>query len=175
MRHLLLLRHARAERLRSGGRDRDRALEESGRADARSLGPYLARHRLIPDRALVSAAVRTRETFALLAQGLKPAPAAQYDESLYDAAPEAILDAIRQHGAGAARLLVIGHNPSLQELAAVLIAAGDIDARQRLKEKFPPAALAVIGFAGGEWRDLRPHTGRLEHFVTPDQLMPTTE
>ena len=67
MRRLLLLRHAKAERSQSGGRDHDRVLTERGRATPRSSALYLARHAFAPDRAVVSTAARTRETWALLA------------------------------------------------------------------------------------------------------------
>ena len=71
MRRLLLLRHAKAERSQPGGRDHDRVLAERGRADAKKLGVYLARHAFVPDRAVVSTAARTRETWALLATALR--------------------------------------------------------------------------------------------------------
>jgi phosphohistidine phosphatase len=170
MRRLLLLRHAKAERSQPGGRDQDRVLEQRGRADARKVGGYLARHGFLPDRALVSPAARTRETWALVAEAFKRAPAVSHEERIYEGPPQAILKAIQDSGADARTLLVVGHNPNLQELAALLIAAGDVEARQRLKEQFPTAALAVIGLAADDWRALHPHAGRLEHFVTPKSL-----
>jgi phosphohistidine phosphatase len=175
MRRLLLLRHAKAERSQPGGHDRDRILEERGRADARKIGDYLARRGFLPDRGLVSPAARTRETWALVAEAFQRAPAVSYEERIYESSPQGILQAIQGSGADARTLLVIGHNPSLQELAALLIAAGDVEARQRLKEHFPTAALAVIGLAADDWRALHPHAGRLEHFVTPKSLEIATD
>ena len=67
MRRLLLLRHAKAERSQPGGRDHDRILSKRGRNDAAAVGAYLVRHRLVPDRALVSTSARTRETWTLVA------------------------------------------------------------------------------------------------------------
>jgi phosphohistidine phosphatase len=175
MRRLLLLRHAKAERSQPGGRDRDRVLEARGRADARKIGDYLARHGFIPDRALVSPAARTRETWTLVAQAFERAPAMSDDERIYEGPPEAILKTIQDGGTDARTLLVIGHNPSLHELATLLIAAGDVEARQRLKEHFPTTALAVIGLATDDWHALHPHAGRLEHFVTPKSLETATD
>ena len=91
MRRLLLLRHAKAERLQPGGRDHDRVLAERGRADAHKLGVYLARHGFIPDRALVSTSARTRETWALLATSFGKAPPVSFEDRLYEATPQAIL------------------------------------------------------------------------------------
>ncbi len=62
MRRLLLMRHAKAERPEPGGNDFARILSPRGRADAKTLGAYMARHRSIPDRAVVSPAARTRRT-----------------------------------------------------------------------------------------------------------------
>jgi phosphohistidine phosphatase len=170
MRRLQLLRHAKAERTPPGGRDHDRVLTERGRSDATKLGVFLARHGFVPDRTIISTSARTRETWALLANAFARLPAVEFDERLYDATPQAILQTIKAAGRETASLLVIGHNPGLQELAAMLVATGDIDARERLGEDFPTAALAAISFAANDWSAVHPHGGRLEHFVTPEWL-----
>jgi len=176
MRRLLLLRHAKAETAKPGRRDHDRILAERGRSDAERLGVYLSRHALVPEQALVSDSARTRETWTLLARALEPrfddadAERVRVDSRIYEAAPETILQAIRETGPQVGTLLVVGHNPGLQQLAAVLIASGDVDARQRLQESFPTAALAVIHFATDDWAQVHPSGGRLEHFITPRWL-----
>jgi phosphohistidine phosphatase len=170
MRRLLLLRHAKAERSQPGGGDHDRVLTERGRSDAKKLGAYLARHAFAPDRAVVSTADRTRETWTLLAAALTKAPPVGFEDRLYNATPQTILQMIKETGPEAGTLLVIGHNPALQELAAMLIASGDIDARERLGEDFPTSALAAISFAAENWNGVHVHGGRLEHFVTPKWL-----
>jgi phosphohistidine phosphatase len=175
MRRLLLLRHAKAERSIPGGSDHERALTERGRSDARKLGAYLARHALTPDLAVVSSAARTRQTWDMVAAALSVAPPVQFDRSIYDATPEAILQAIKDVGPAAPTLLVIGHNPSLQELAAMLVASGDVETREQLSEGFPTSALAVIGFAFDDWSRLHPNGGRLEHFVAPHSLQSSTD
>src|SRR3954463_6361634 len=149
MRRLLLLRHAKAERSQPGGRDHDRVLAARGRADAKTLGAYLARHAFIPDRAVVSTSARTRETWTLLAAAMGKSPPVSFDERIYDATPEAILGAIRETGPNAGTLLVVGHNPGLQELAAMLVASGDIEARERLRRKVSNSALVGVHFPGG--------------------------
>jgi phosphohistidine phosphatase len=170
MRRLLLLRHAKAGRAPPGGRDHDRVLTERGRGDAAKLGVFLARHGFVPDRTIVSTSARTRETWALLASAFVRTPAVEFDDRLYDATPQTLLQTIKGAGLATATLLVIGHNPGLQELAATLVATGDIDARERLGEDFPTAALAAISFADDDWSAVHPHGGRLEHFITPEWL-----
>jgi phosphohistidine phosphatase len=173
MRRLLLLRHAKAERSQPGGSDLERALTDRGRADARKLGAYFVRHRLMPDLAMVSTSVRTRETWRLLSDGFETTPPARFEKRLYDASPETILRTIQETTSEIGTLLVIGHNPGLHQAAVMLVAAGEVDARQRLAEQFPTAALAVIEFAREEWSRVHVQGGRLEHFVKPRSLAAT--
>ncbi len=170
MRRLLLLRHAKSDPAAPGQRDKDRPLNARGREAAALIGGYLERHRLAPDRALASTAVRTRETWILLAQALARPVSAEFDERLYSAPPDAILDVIRAAPPAALALIVIGHNPGLQALAAALAGTGDSEMRQRMAEKFPTTALAVIDFAIDDWAALRPGGGRLVHFIDPRAL-----
>ena len=175
MRRLLLLRHAKAERLQPGGRDHDRPLAARGRTDMKTLGAYLARHAFIPDRAVVSASARTRETWTLLAAAMGETPPVSFEERIYDASPQAILEAVKETRPDTGTLMVVGHNPGLQELAAMLVASGDIEARERLGRAFPTSALVVISFAMDSWNGVHPRGGRLEHFVTPEWLAAATD
>jgi phosphohistidine phosphatase len=175
MKRLLLLRHAQAERAQPGEKDLDRVLTDRGRSDAARLGAYLVRHGLIPDQAVVSTSARTRETWTQVARALGKAPPALFDERIYESSPQAILDVVFETEPKSATLLVVGHNPSLQELATMLTASGDLDARRRLKEEFPTAALAVLSFASDTWTKLHAYGGRLEHFVGPKWLETATD
>jgi phosphohistidine phosphatase len=175
MRRLLLLRHVKADRSKSGGGDHDRVLADHGRADALKIGAYMVRHAFIPDHVVVSTAARTRETWALVATAFKDVPPVSFEGRIYEASPQAILEVIKETGPGVGTQLVIGHNPGLQELATMLIATGDVEARQRLQEDFPTGALAVINFALQDWSRLHPQAGRLEHFVTPLSLEAATD
>jgi phosphohistidine phosphatase len=164
------MRHAKAERLEAGQSDFDRLLAPRGRTDAKTIGAYLVRHRAIPDHVAVSPAARTRETWTQAASAFGQAPAASFEDRLYNATTAAILDVIRQTADSAGTLLVIGHNPGLQELAAMLVASGDIEARERLGREFPTSALASISFAVEHWSAVHTRGGRLEHFITPKWL-----
>lgn len=170
MRRLLLFRHAKAERPELGIEDRARTLMERGRKDAGRIGAYMAAHALKPDRVLVSPAARTQETWKYVSTAFKPAPAAALTERLYDATPHAILAAIKDVPASAHTLMVVAHNPGLHELALMLIASGDIDARERLHEKLPTSGLVIVDFAFDDWGKLHPQSGRLERFVSPKTL-----
>jgi phosphohistidine phosphatase len=167
---LILLRHAKAEKAEPGMRDDERALSARGRADAARIGTYLARHALIPDRVLVSTARRTRETWDAVASALHAAPAVDFNERLYNAGAETVVTVIKQAGHGAAALMLIGHNPGLHDAARLLIASGDVEARERLSEGLPTSGLAVIDFVGQDWDKLHRQGGRLERFVSPRSL-----
>jgi phosphohistidine phosphatase len=167
MRRLMLLRHAKSDWSSPGMPDRERPLNARGAGDARTMGVYLARHALVPDRILCSPAERTRQTAEAIVKGWPAAVEITYSDRLYEASPEAILSLVRAVAPEVHGLLVIGHNPGLQEAARMLIAAGDIEPRERLHEKFPTAALAVIDFPIDAWSKLHRQSGRLDRFVTP--------
>ena len=170
MRRLMLLRHAKSDWSVGGQRDHDRSLATRGREAAPLIGAYMVQHGLRPDKVLVSTARRARETWSLVAAAFGKDLDVAFDDRLYEANPKALLIPLRAANAAAHSLLMVGHNPGIQELASLLMASGDIDARQRLLEKFPTAALAVIDFQIDTWSALTPHSGRLDRFVTPRAL-----
>ena len=139
-------------------------------ADAPVIGAYMARHALIPDLVLVSTAERTRQTWERVATALTTPPRVAYEERLYNAGAEAIIALVKGTAAMVRTLLVVGHNPGLHEAARRLIASGDVETRERLNEGLPTSGLAVIDFAGKDWRKLHPRGGRLERFVSPRSL-----
>ena len=134
------------------------------------MGAYMARHALVPDLVIASTAARVVETLSLLLPAFDKPPRVVTDKRLYESEGAALLDVIKETPRTAHSLLLVGHNPGLAELAALLMASGDVEARQRLIEKFPTAALAVIDFALDDWAKLHPKAGRLDRFVVPRTL-----
>ena len=175
MRRLLILRHAKSSWAEPGASDHDRPLNRRGQEAAPRIGAYLARHKLVPDCVLCSTARRARETWELVAAAVSAASAATYVERLYDAAPRTLLDLFRHAEPAAKSVLAVGHNPGLQEVATQLIAAGDLDDRERLREKLPTGGLVVIDFAIEGWAKLHTRSGRLERFVVPRMLETATD
>jgi phosphohistidine phosphatase len=172
---LLIFRHAKAEKSTPGMRDRDRPLAVRGLKDAPRMGAFMAHHALVPDHALVSPSRRTRETWEGLAGEWPAGISADFDDRLYDAAAEAIIAVLRETVGDVGTLLVVGHNPGLHEAAKLLIASGDIEARERLNEGLPTSGLVVVEFPGHDWEKLHPRSGRLERFVTPRLLKAKTD
>lgn len=146
MKRLILVRHAKTERRAASGEDFDRALTEDGRHDAAALGHALAAAGLIPDLALVSTAVRARETFEAMAVEL-PDVQRESREDLYEATSESLKAAA--HGAQADTVMVVGHNPGLQALASALVqacVAAGVDDRTAIEAGFPTASAAAFEF-----------------------------
>ena len=168
MRRLMLLRHAKAGPLAAGG-DLERALAESGRAGAQSLGAYLAGEQLYPDLVLVSPALRARQTYEAVRPFIE-ASADRVEPGLYGASAGQLLTLVRDTEPAIRSLLAIGHNPGFEDLAKLLVGSGDRYAIARLLAKYPTAGLAVIDFPDEDWTTAGPGAGRLDRFVTPKSL-----
>ncbi len=157
------MRHARAES--TAASDQQRSLTDAGHAEARATGVWLAEEDVTPERALVSAAVRTRETWTDAAQAAGWEPdLATYDEGLYTAGPETVLDLIGTVEDEVDTLLVLGHNPTVALLAQHLDdGEGDPEATTALLRGFPPGSAVVLEVAGS-WADLDDVGGRVVAF-----------
>ncbi|WP_336485244.1 SixA phosphatase family protein [Methylobacterium nigriterrae] len=167
MLRLLLLRHAKSDRP-AGVADLDRPLNPRGRKAAPLMAAYLAEQELRPDLALVSPARRTRETWEPVGQAIGQARVELVD-GIYEAPASALLAVIRD-ASDARSLMLVGHNPGLQNLAIRLAGAGSREDRARLRTQFPTAALAVIDFEADAWREIGWGGGRLERFLGPRDI-----
>ena len=175
MRRLILLRHAKSDWAGPQARDHGRPLAERGREAAPKIGAYMMRHGLVPDLVVCSTAARAQQTFDLVAAEFSEKIPITYDERIYEVGAEDILGVVKQTRDDVHVLLLVGHNPGLRDLAELLIASGNVDARQRVLEKFPTAGLAVIDFPIDDWRKLHAKAGRLDRFVTPRTLDTATD
>ena len=146
------MRHAKAEQ--SGPSDFERQLSDRGVLDATEAGRWLAGRGVQPDLALVSAAVRTEQTWEAVDRGGGWNLEAALEEALYEAGSESALDLLRETEDHVATLVVVGHNPTMALLAALLDdGQGDDDAGNELAFGFPTSALAVFDY-DGRWADL---------------------
>jgi phosphohistidine phosphatase len=169
MRRLLLLRHAKSD-WPDGIDDAMRPLAERGRDDAPEIGRAIAKLSFVPGLAMVSAALRTRQTWDLASAQLGRAVPARFEEGLYAASEKTILEFIRAAPDEAETLMVVGHNPGLERLARSFAKSGDADAIRRVEKKYPTCGLAVIELPVNHWKDAAPPAGRLEMFLTPKTL-----
>ncbi|MBR1172090.1 SixA phosphatase family protein [Bradyrhizobium liaoningense] len=175
MRRLMLLRHAKTETDAPSGRDQDRRLDDRGHKDAAQMGDWIAAHPPFPDTVLVSHAVRARQTWDIAWEAMKDrvrAPQVEVLPELYGADPAQILETIRTATAPAdsKRLLLIGHNPGMHEVALMLIGGGDPDGAKALGHNLPTAGLAIFDFDVKDWDDVAYRRGKLVLFVSPKLL-----
>lgn len=166
MKTLFLLRHAKSD-YPPGTRDFDRPLNPRGRRAAETMGRELRRLGLAADHILASPAARVMETLAMLADGYGGRMAVNFHEDLYLASPETLLAFIRQIEDRCDRLLVVGHNPGLQQLALQLGAAGP--AYYSILAKYPTGALTEITLSVERWSDVA-EPGRIKRFLRPRDL-----
>lgn len=171
MKRLLLLRHAKAEQ--AGADDHARKLTERGRTDAAHIGAWLHNHYVI-DLVLCSTSARTRETWRFVAEQLGGKNEAEFLKPLYLAPVATIMKLVQRADDRAQTMMIVGHNPGIEEASAILtrLSQGK-DERRRLEataEKFPTAALAVLEFEVGHWRDAASNSGALAAFVRPKDL-----
>jgi phosphohistidine phosphatase len=172
MKRLFLLRHAKAQPADGGCEDFDRTLMLSGMQDAAAMAGYLRKSDYAVELILCSSSARTSQTAELVLQELDSE--IDYRDSLYLAEPAKILAAVRGAPAQVANLMVVGHNPGFEALAA-LLAREPMRRKERarheaLEEKFPTCALAILDFDVGRWRDVGEGGGKLKDFVRPKDL-----
>jgi phosphohistidine phosphatase SixA len=159
MKELILLRHAHAEPTAPGGADIDRALSPEGLAEAESAGRWLRGKGLVPDRVLCSPARRTRETLEAVLDVIGYVDQ-RLESSIYEATPGMLVDLADAHRE-CERILVVGHNPGLERLAALLHSGQSGDYRG-----MPPGGIAVLAFDGDD-APIEPGIARLSEFWWP--------
>jgi phosphohistidine phosphatase len=147
MDRLILFRHGKAEAESASGEDFDRRLAARGIEESAGMGAQLADMGFLPDVVLVSAAARTRETWAA-AEPNFPKARVRFDGDLYHADSGCVRREAERAGAGVGTVMVVGHNPGLQELAVQLLMEGAAPASliARAARQFPTAAAAVFLF-----------------------------
>jgi phosphohistidine phosphatase len=165
---LYLLRHAKSSWENPTLADRDRPLASRGRRASRVIADHLRSQRITPALVLCSSSARTRETLERVSAGLSDEIAVRIEAGLYTASADDLLDRLHEIDTGVDSVMLIGHNPALQELALSL--AGNGADLKRLTEKFPTASLATLAFGGG-WRELTIGAVELVAFVTPRELV----
>lgn len=160
MKSLLIIRHAKSSWAERGLADHERPLDDRGREAAPEMARRLAARQLVPERMVISEALRARGTAALMAEvmGLGD-DAIVTDSHLYQAESDDWLGVIRGFPDELQRIAGVGHNPALHELAEYLV---DLDVA-----KFPTAAVAHIRFDIDQWVDASPENAFLEGFDYP--------
>ncbi|HZA48715.1 MAG TPA: histidine phosphatase family protein [Nitrososphaera sp.] len=162
MKTLLLLRHAKSSWKDKDVSDHDRPLNKRGKRDAARMGRLLQKEGVVPDIILSSTAVRASDTAVRVAKSCYYKGQITYADTLYLGGPEAYLDALRTLPKDFKIVLVVGHNPDIEELVMILTLQ---------TERIPTAALARINLPIEDWSTLSSESkGRLVRIWRPKEL-----
>jgi phosphohistidine phosphatase len=163
-RQLVLIRHSKAAQ---GKDDHERPLADRGIVDAAAVGRWLSTAAVVPDRVVVSTALRVRQTWETAAEQLDADPEVVADPRVYDNTPDDLLAIIHETPDQVGTLFLVGHNPSLAELALGLDdGAGDHAARAELMRAYPTSGIAWFDVET-PWRKLKPGGATVTSFVAP--------
>jgi phosphohistidine phosphatase len=169
VRRLVLVRHAKSERP-AGVADRDRPLAARGRRDAEAAGRWLAENRLVPDLVLCSDAARARETWEAVAAGLRDAAGGvdvRFTPDLYDSSVDAVVDLVAGTGEEVRSVLVIGHEPTMSEVAEALSGPASDGALVAQVQAHLPTSGIVVLEQEGRWDDLQEGSAALTGLAAP--------
>jgi phosphohistidine phosphatase len=173
MKILGLLRHAKSDWDDMNQRDFDRGLNARGRKGAGIIGAHIRDHGIKWDKVIASPAVRVKLTL----DGALPEIAPVYDQKLYLASYDTIAETIEAYagngGDEADAILVVGHNPGLQDTLLELVSPSkENDLFREAVVKFPTAAYAVLECDIEHWSQLKRYCAELVHFARPRDLDP---
>ena len=170
MKTLYLLRHAKSSWDDPERADHDRPLAPRGRAAAPRIAVWLRTQARRPELVVCSSAARARETWDLVARELQPVPEVDVRRALYDAGADQVIATASATPARVGALMLVGHNPALEDAARLLAGAGDARALAAMRRKYPTAAVAELSFEVDRWSDVSRDTGYLARFVRPKDL-----
>ena len=170
MKHLIyLLRHAKSSWDEPELADRERPLAKRGRKAVALLRAHFEETGVAPDLVLCSSAVRAVQTLEGVREGLPAATRVEIEPGLYAAGAASLLGRLRRLPEELGSVMLVGHNPGLEDLAVELAGPGEPDARASLEAKYPTGGLATLAFEGA-WRELDWKGATLEAFLVPRQL-----
>ncbi|MEL5956455.1 histidine phosphatase family protein [Streptomyces sp. CLV115] len=168
---LIVLRHAKSARP-DGVPDHQRPLAGRGRRDAPAAGRWLREAHCVPDLVICSTARRTRQTWDLVAAQLDASPEVVFEPRVYEASASALAAVVRDVPERRRTVLLIGHQPGVQDLVLSLVGGGDDEVLARARAKFPTSAVAVL-VVPSAWAQLAPGTAALVDFAVPRGIAAT--
>ena len=173
MKTLTLLRHAKSGWDDQATRDFDRTLQAKGKRAAAVMGRHLKASGAAFDHIVASPAMRVRETLAEVGRGYGGLLDPEWEKRVYLASAATLIEVLHGVPAAAEHVLLMGHNPGLEDLVLLLVPeSGEAGPRSDVEEKFPTASLAVLDVPV-DWADLAPGTATLTSFTRPRDLDPS--
>ena len=170
MKILTLLRHAKSAWDDPVERDFDRPLNGRGRRAAHRMGRYMRDEALAFDHVVASPALRVQQTIAGVEDGFGRALSPVYDRRIYMASAATLLDIVQAIDDRHASVLMVGHNPGLEDLVLMLVPESAAGLRDEVEIKYPTATLAELRFDVPAWAGIEEHRGTLARFMRPREL-----
>jgi phosphohistidine phosphatase len=168
-----LFRHAKSDWHDPRARDFDRPLNQRGRMGAEIMGRHIRDHGMRWDRIVSSPAIRCAETIEIACQAAGQPVAVNWDRRIYLASSATLADLLREQDGDPQSILMVGHNPGLEDLIFDLVPDdGSSPLRDAVEVKFPTASFAVLELALDRWDQLRERCGKLVHLTRPRDLDP---
>jgi phosphohistidine phosphatase len=170
---LIILRHAKSGWDDPVARDFDRPLNARGEKAAQMMGLWMARNQITPDHVIASPAVRVVETIDKVAAGFGARIEVKWERRIYLASSATLMDVLREVDDRYQTVLIVGHNPGLEDLVLDLATKGaDAPLRDLVETKFPTAAIAELELSIENWSKLDRDLGTLSRFTRPRDLDP---
>ena len=163
MKTLFLLRHAKSSWKDQDVADFERPLNDRGRKAAELVGNFIAKQNVTIDLVISSPAVRARQTIELVLKAAKRSPELRFDQRVYEASPTRLLEIISQIEDDWKSVLLVGHNPGMEELLTLLVG---------VEMHMPTASLARVALSSKKWDKILAEKGVLESFVRARELKP---
>ncbi len=163
MKTLFLLRHAKSSWKDQALADFERPLNDRGRKAAELVGNFIAKQNVTIDLVISSPAVRTRQTIELVLKAAKRSPELRFDQRVYEASPARLVEITSQIEDDRKSVLLVGHNPGMEELLALLVG---------VEQHMSTASLAKVILGSKKWDKILGETGVLESFVKAKELKP---
>lgn len=173
MKILGLFRHAKSDWQDPRARDFDRPLNDRGRRGAAIMGRHIRDHGVRWDRVIASPAIRCAETIEIASEASGRPVAVNWDRRIYLASSATLADLLRETEGDPKSILMVGHNPGLEDLIFDLVPDdGSSPLRDVVEVKFPTAAYAVLELNIDRWADLADRCAKLVHLTRPRDLDP---
>ncbi len=175
MKTLYLMRHAKAGWDDPQQRDYDRPLNPRGEAAAVLMGRFLRAQAIQVDLLLASPALRNAMTWERLESAWRSGITAKFEQAIYMASVDTLLMLVQSAPRNAKTLMLLGHNPGMEDLSFKLLHAedtyrGDAGGMDLLDQGFKTAAIAELTFDVAQWSDITPKSATLQRFITPRSL-----
>jgi len=168
-----LFRHAKSDWHDPRARDFDRPLNERGKKGAAVMGRHIRDHGAAWDRIIASPAIRCAETIEIACEAAGRPVAVNWDRRIYLASSATLIDLLRETEGDPRSILMVGHNPGLEDLIFDLVPDdGSSPLRDVVEVKFPTAAFAVLELNIDRWADLTDKCGKLVHLTRPRDIDP---